>query len=198
MSLGVPIFRAMARLSLPRFYETTVHQFLRYLDSRIEDKESVLRGCSERHRPLIKTEIAELHVVRLRLEDMLGVPSDLPRHTYIVMADCGVGEFLWYRRSTYPEGYRTMAGSLMQVGDGNERMSRDLFEEFCQWARWYMAWDWERQSARMDWDRFNAEGVRLAERLKAEAGPLVKVMYCRAYPDPYDGPDHCVEILDPK
>ena len=122
------------------------------------------------------------------------ISGGTPRHTYIVMADFGVGEFLWYHRSAYPEGYRTNAGSLMDVGQGNKRMSRELFEEFCPWARWYMAWDRERQSIDMDWDRFNAEGMRLAERLKAEAGSPVKVMYCRAQPDPYDGPDRCVEI----
>ena len=63
----------MATLSVPRFYEQTVHGFLRYLDSPVENKESILRACSETHTPLVKTEIAELSVVRLQLEAMLGV-----------------------------------------------------------------------------------------------------------------------------
>jgi hypothetical protein len=77
-------------LSVPRFYEQTVHGFLRYLDSRIENKESVLRACSETHRPLVKTEIAELSVVRSQLEAMLGVAPQTPRFTYTGSANsCG-------------------------------------------------------------------------------------------------------------
>jgi hypothetical protein len=58
--------------SAPQFYEEVVHGFLRYLDSRIENKEMLLRTCSEVHRPLVKTEIAELFVIRAQLEVMLG------------------------------------------------------------------------------------------------------------------------------
>jgi hypothetical protein len=183
----------MATLSVPRFYEQTVHGFLRYLDHRIEDKEAVLRRCSEDHRPLVKTEIAELHVVRSHLEKTLGVAPETSRFTYTVMADCGMGEFLWFHRFTDPDGYLSNAASLMDLG-GHKAMSRELFDDCCEWARRYMAWDREQHQREMDWDDFNAEGRQLAARLKAEVGPLVGARYCRAYPDPYDGPEWCVEI----
>jgi hypothetical protein len=191
----------MATLSVPRFYQQTVHVFLRYLDLRIEEKEAVLRACSETHRSLVKTEIAELHVVRSQLEAMLGVPPRTPRFTYTVMADYGVGEFLWIRRCTDPEGYLANAASLMDMGSGHKAMSRELFDDFCKWATRYMDWsryiNWgrEQHQREMDWGEFNAEGRQLAVRLKAEVGPLVKVRYCRAYPDPYEGPDRCEEIV---
>lgn len=191
----------MATLSVPGFYEQTVHGFLRYLDSRIEEREAVLRACAETHRPLVKTEIAELHVIRSHLEAMLGVPPGTPRLTYTVMADRGVGEFLWIRRCTDPEGYIANSASLMNVGSGHKAMSRELFDDFCKWATRYIDWDRERHQRGMDWKEFNAEGRQLAVRLKAEVGPLVKVRYCRAYSDPYEGPDRCEEIAqqrDPK
>jgi hypothetical protein len=177
-----------------RFYQQTVHLFLRYLDSRIEQKERLLPTCSASHRPLIKTEIAELHVVRAELEAMLGVSPSSPRWTYTVMADNGVGEFLWARRSTDPEGYLANSASLMDEGAGHKAMSRELFDEFCRWATRYMDWDRKKHEEEMDWDSFNAEGRRLAVRLKAEVGPLVKVRYCRAYDDPPDGKERCAEI----
>jgi hypothetical protein len=184
----------MTTLSVPRFYEQTVHGFLRYLDSRIENKEAILRGCSETHRPLVKTEIAELFVVRSQLEAMLGVAPKTPRFTYTVMADCGVGEFLWFHRCTDPKGYVTNAASLMNQGSGHKAMSRELFDEFCKWATRYLEWERESHHRKMDWESFNAEGRRLAVRLKGEVGPLVAVEYCRAYLDPYDGPDRWEEM----
>jgi hypothetical protein len=174
----------VATLSVPRFYEQTVHGFLRYLDSRIENKEAILRACPEMHRPLVKTEIAELAVVRSQLEAMLGVAPKTPRFTYTVMADCGVGEFLWIHRCTDPKGYVANAASLMDQGTGHKAMSRELFDDFCTWANRYMEWEREKHQREMDWESFNAEGRRLAVRLKGEVGALVGVEYCRAYLDP--------------
>jgi hypothetical protein len=108
------------------------------------------------------------------------------------MADCGIGEFLWIRRCTDPEGYMANSASLMD--DEHRAMSKELFGDFRKWATRYMHWDREQHQREMDWESFNVEGQQLAVRLEAEVGPLVKVRYCRAYPDPYDGPDRCVEI----
>lgn len=182
----------------PLFYEQNTHEFLRYLDKRIESKRALLDAGNESHRPLIKSELAELRLVRAHFEHLLGADRAEPRHTWIVMADNGIGEFLWYRRKTYPEGYRANAGSLMDHASVDGRISNGLWDQFRAWARWYMEGDSRGNWAAFDWDRFNAEGRRLAECLREESGPGVRVMYCSAYMDSQRRDESCEEIAPPR
>jgi hypothetical protein len=185
--------------SNPHFHEQAVHAHLRYLDARIGRKEGDLATCSESHRFLLKTELAEAETIRHHLEALCGAPPGSPRHVYIVMADCGIGEFLWYRRNISPSGCSNL-GCLMDKEDTTGRISVGLWGELRRWALWYMElsdhkdWSTGKHTIEVDWDRFNAEGLRLARALRAECGADVSVEYCRAHDDPYDGPDRWLEI----
>ncbi len=110
--------------------------------------------------------------------------SDWP---YTVRADRGVGEFLWHTGNLY---------SLMDVGSGHPEMSDELFDAFCRWAEWYMSTEYRDQSQPrpLDWDAFNAEGMRLAVGLKREMGDAGMVVYAKAYDDPTKGVDAFTEI----
>jgi hypothetical protein len=111
-----------------------------------------------------------------------------PRFTYTVYADCGVGEFLW--RKETEDKLSTLVGgnlySLMDVGHESEEMSPQLFEKFCDWARFYMACDCdgEANTRNIDWDSFNARGLDLAQQLKNELSASADVYYSYAWDDP--------------
>lgn len=111
------------------------------------------------------------------------------KDTYSVMADCGVGEFLWRKEGEYLEpGVGANVYSLMDAGCQGvpSEMSQALFAEFCEWAKWYMSGLPENYANPMnlDWDAFNREGLRLAKRLKVELGETAHVRYVRAWDDP--------------
>ncbi len=122
---------------------------------------------------------------------MLKVTSQLAAalDTYTVMADCGVGEFLWRRRSDKP-GPPYVGGNLYSLMDERcsppDEMTAELFAAFCQWARWYMSTDSHNTEIprNINWVEFNAEGKRLAQRLKRELGNSALVVYAKAWDDP--------------
>lgn len=62
----------MADPTNPHFHEQAVHEFLKYLDDRIEAKRAELDACREVHRVLLKTELAEVEVIRHAFEKLLG------------------------------------------------------------------------------------------------------------------------------
>ena len=111
-----------------------------------------------------------------------------PRFTYTVYADCGVGEFLW-RKESGSTVSGLVGGNLYSLMDENhvpEEMSKELFQDFCSWARFYMSHhnDWEENTRDIDWENFNQRGVDLAQRLKNELGSIADVQYVHAWDDP--------------
>lgn len=117
---------------------------------------------------------------------MNGNPQNKP--IYTVMADCGVGEFLWVKRTgDMHQGVGPLAMCLMYIWSDQDLMSRDLFEDFTKWARRYMRGqpaDWS-LPWNIEWDDFNREGEALAIRLQAELGDRACVQYRRAWNDPH-------------
>ncbi|KEZ77606.1 hypothetical protein [Salinisphaera hydrothermalis] len=120
------------------------------------------------------------------------------RSVYTVMADCGVGEFLW--RKDNSERLGGVGGnqlSLMEENIGSEDMSDALFSDFCNWARRYMAAlpDDVLEPMNLDWCDFNAAGVRLARRLQKEMAPRGHlVRYSRAWNDPNHDEEPFIEL----
>jgi len=114
---------------------------------------------------------------------------EVSREVYTVMADNGVGEFLWYKPD---ESRLPLIGSchynLMDRWLDEEKplMSLDLFLEFSDWAKWYMGSysDGVDGPSDINWDDFNAEGIKLAILLKMELGDGRKVVYSKACEDP--------------
>ena len=111
--------------------------------------------------------------------------------TYTVMADCGVGEFLW----TKDENEECLVGvnvySLMDVNcihedDSDLIMSMALLNQFAQWVKDYMDGQADdiMDSRNIDWDKFNAEGLRLTKMLKCELGDSANMQYVKAWDDP--------------
>ena len=107
--------------------------------------------------------------------------------TYTVMADCGVGEFLWRRDSADVDGgVGSNCGSLFNESYVPPGISAALYSEFFAWARWYMKAmpGYGHEGWLIDWDAFNQEGIRLAHRLKDELGDSAQVQYIHAFYDP--------------
>lgn len=112
---------------------------------------------------------------------------------YTVMADCGIGEFLWVKTPAYMTQYPGEAavganrfGLMDYRDDCSDVMSPALFDKFTEWAKWYMAGqpeDWE-EPWDIDWESFNKEGQKLAGMLQAELGNSATVRYFRAWNDP--------------
>jgi hypothetical protein len=105
---------------------------------------------------------------------------------YTVMAECGVGEFLWHRLSTDA----CLAGgnvfSQMDRAEDQDLISEGLFNKLFDWAGEYMGGqpdEWGKQWE-VDWVVFNARGMELARLLKEELGATADVQYMRADQDP--------------
>jgi hypothetical protein len=108
------------------------------------------------------------------------------RGIYIVKADNGVGEFLWYKEdeAAIPvcEGN---VYSLMDKGDPDPIMSGELFSDFCKWAELFQAsFSIEGEPVGFDWVEFNDLGLGLAKRFKSEWGDQISVRYVRPSQDP--------------
>lgn len=105
---------------------------------------------------------------------------------YVVMADNGVGEFLWYKDNDAPI---PLCGanvySLMDRSDPDPIMSSALFSDFCEWCEEYL-----RNTLLIEvpinfnWVAFNEQGMALAKRLKSEWGDEIVVRYVRPPEDP--------------
>ena len=111
--------------------------------------------------------------------------------TYTVMADCGVGEFLWLKKENDEclvgaNVYTLMDVRYIYADDDNLIMSMELLNQFAQWAKVYMAGqvDDRMDPRNIDWGEFNAEGLRLAKMLKSELGDSANVQYVKAWDDP--------------
>ena len=111
--------------------------------------------------------------------------------TYTVMADCGVGEFLWTKDNNEKclvgaNVYTLMDVRYIYADDDNLIMSMELLNQFAQWAKVYMDGQADdiMDSRNIDWDKFNAEGLRLTKMLKCELGDSAKVQYVKAWDDP--------------
>lgn len=122
----------------------------------------------------------------------------MKREVYTVMADNGVGEFLWHKDDGDPSPpVGPNLYSLMDERDPETIMSTKLFHEFCDWARWYMSTEpcyYPLEERDIDWDRFNREGMRLATCLKAELGSKATVVYVKAWDDPTEEKYGYIEI----
>ena len=110
------------------------------------------------------------------------------RFTYTVCADCGVGEFLWRKVTGDPNSGRLGGNlySLMDLGHVPPEMPVELFQDMCDWARFYMH---HRVGGvvsmrDVDWVEFNQRGLALAQRLKNELGDAADVQYVSASEDP--------------
>ena len=121
--------------------------------------------------------------------------------TYTVMADCGVGEFLWSKKESDICGVRANVYSLMDVNcihedDDDLIMSMDLLRRFAQWAKWYMAAQstYMMEPPNIDWNSFNSEGIELTNALKIELGNTANVQYVKAWDDP-DGKNDIVDLF---
>ncbi|MEW8349348.1 MAG: hypothetical protein AB2687_13660 [Candidatus Thiodiazotropha taylori] len=105
---------------------------------------------------------------------------------YVVMADNGVGEFLWLKDNDDPIPVcGSNVYSLMDKKDLNPIMSGELFSEFCKWAE-----DFKNnvpvleEAVSFDWEAFNKRGIELAKTLKSEWGDEITVRYVRPSQDP--------------
>ena len=102
------------------------------------------------------------------------------------MADNGVGEFLWYKDDDTPIPVcGANVYSLMDKGDPDPMMSKELFAEFCEWAEFYLRnIPVINEGVSFDWESFNQTGISLAKRLKSELGEAIAVRYVRPSDDP--------------
>lgn len=116
----------------------------------------------------------------------LAVMPKFPRPMYAVMADCGVGEFLWVAHGTEDGRAGANVLSLMNEPEDQDTMSDGLFWKFVDWAREYMngqpavwgqPWD-------IEWEPFNTRGMELTRQLKEELGSSADVRYLRPFMDP--------------
>ncbi|HEC15722.1 MAG TPA: hypothetical protein ENI99_03985 [Sedimenticola sp.] len=100
---------------------------------------------------------------------------------YVVMADNGVGEFLWFKEEDSPIPVcGSSVYSLMDRTDHDPIMSRELFLDFCRWAEDYIKnVPGSLEDGSFDMDAFNRRGMALARRLKAEWGDEFVVRYVR-------------------
>ena len=116
--------------------------------------------------------------------------EDLQLKVYTVMADDGIGGFLWNKDD---EDRALVGGSyfdLMDRADNQDLISKQLFNEFVQWSKAYMkAQPRDRtQVTLLDWNAHNAEGKRLAANLKQELGSkALRVQYKKDGDDPTRG-----------
>lgn len=142
-----------------------------------------------KYRPSLSDRAGEFALSREEDRDDALVPllSSGPRRTFTVMADCGVGEFLWGKDS---DDDSCLVGgniySLMHEHYYPADISADLFIDMCHWARKYMQGEprdwllpWE-----LDWEAFHQEGLALACRLKQEVGYSADIQYVRPWNDP--------------
>ncbi len=112
--------------------------------------------------------------------------TNFARPRYAVMADCGVGEFLWVAYGVADGLAGRNVFSMMERPEDQDLMSEGLFQKFLDWAGEYMAgqppdgslpWD-------IDWQQFNQRGIELAKMLKDELGSSADVRYLRPDNDP--------------
>lgn len=103
----------------------------------------------------------------------------LPRPRYTVMADCGVGEFLWIALDQEEGRVGGNLLSLMNEPEDQELMSDGLFYKFVDWAKEYMAGEPEDLSILwdIDWESFNRRGLELTAMLQEELGDGADVQY---------------------
>lgn len=121
--------------------------------------------------------------------------SQFARPMYAVMADCGVGEFLWVAHGTEDGQAGANVLSMMNEGEDQSLMSDGLFLKFFDWVSHCMAGqppDWA-LPWNMEWESFNARGMELARMLKDEIGAKGDVRYLRAFNDP--GSDKILLVL---
>lgn len=112
--------------------------------------------------------------------------SQEQRCVYTVMADCGVGEFLWKKEPNDKclVGYNYF--SMMDDADDQDLISEGLFTKMWDWAKEFM--DGKPDDCldpwQIDWDQFNARGIELTRLLKEELGDTAYVQYVRSDEDP--------------
>jgi hypothetical protein len=102
------------------------------------------------------------------------------------MADCGVGEFLWWKDSDEQCLVGCNYFSRMDSAGTQELISEGLFNKMWDWAKEFMDGqpdDWD-DPWQIDWDRFHARGMELARLLKEELGDSADVQYVRPAEDP--------------
>ncbi len=130
------------------------------------------------------------------------------REVYTVMADNGLGEFLWHKEDESPSPkfgsiFYSLADEIKpnfedDIDDLNLVMSLYLFRDFCRWVRWYLdSTDNIFEPPNINWEEFNEEGLRLALLLKIELGNSKQVVYAKTSDDPTNDKESFVEILLP-
>lgn len=105
---------------------------------------------------------------------------------YTVMADCGVGEFLWKKETDETCLIGGNHFCMMDSADGQDLISEGLFNKMWDWAKEFMDGQPDDFFApwQIDWDQFNARGIELARLLKEELGDTAFVQYVRPDEDP--------------
>ena len=110
----------------------------------------------------------------------------MPRYVYSIMADCGVGEFLWRKQTDEQWLVGGNYFCMLDRADDQDLISEGLFNKLRDWAKEFMdgqPTEWG-DPWQVDWDRFNARGLDLARWLKEELGDDADVQYVRAGEDP--------------
>lgn len=108
------------------------------------------------------------------------------RCVYTVMADCGVGEFLWKKKADETGLVGSNYFSMMDHADYQDLISEGLFNKMWDWAKEFMDSQPDDLFApwQVDWEQFHARGMELARLLKEELGDTAYVQYVRPYEDP--------------